>query len=119
MTMIRRPRRRPSAGWASVGACVVALWGWSLAVHAAGDPHRGKAVYEKNCLGCHGKTGAGLGGATPNLADAATMTANTDRELFDTVTNGRPGTGMPAWGKILNESDRWSVIAYIRTLSAP
>jgi mono/diheme cytochrome c family protein len=47
------------------------------------------------------------------------MTANTDRELFDTVTNGRPGTGMPAWGKILNENDRWSVIAYIRTLSTP
>lgn len=84
---------------------------------AAGDPARGKTVYEKNCLGCHGKTGTGLRGATPSLADSGRMAAKTDTELFDAVTNGRPGTGMPAWGKVLIESDRWNVVAYLRSLA--
>jgi high-affinity iron transporter len=65
------------------------------------------------------KDGAGVGGATPNLADAARITTKHDADLFDTVTKGRPGTGMPAWGSILNERDRWNVVAYIRTFAAP
>lgn len=88
----------------------------SLAV-AAGDPQRGRVVYEKNCQGCHGKAGAGVGGATPNLADAGRMAQQSDQDLFDVVTHGRPGTGMPAWGSILNEQDRWSVVSYLRTLA--
>ncbi len=84
---------------------------------AAGDPASGKTVYEKNCQGCHGKTGGGVGGATPSLADAGRMAAKTDAEIFETVTSGRAGTGMPAWGKILSERDRWNVVAYIRTLA--
>jgi len=102
-------------------ACIVALLALSAPVWAAGDPGRGEVVYEKNCLGCHGKTGSGLGvgGATPNFADRARMTSKTDADLFETVTHGRPGTGMPAWGKVLSETDRWNVVAYIRTLARP
>jgi mono/diheme cytochrome c family protein len=47
------------------------------------------------------------------------MATKHDADLFDTVTKGRPGTGMPAWGSILNERDRWNVVAYIRTFAAP
>jgi len=91
---------------------VIAVPAW-----ADGDAARGKTVYEKNCLGCHGKTGAGLGGATPSLVDRGKMASKTDAELFDAVTNGRPGTGMPAWGKVLSEVDRWNVVAYLRSLA--
>jgi mono/diheme cytochrome c family protein len=91
-----------------------AISGWRVAL-AAGDVARGKLIYEKNCQGCHGKTGVGVGGATPNLADSKRMAALTDQHLFDAVTKGRPGTGMPAWGSVLSEQDRWSVVSYLRT----
>lgn len=112
---------RPSGVWYSLRLSL-AVPLLVLGVHggpaqAAGDPTRGKVVYEKNCQGCHGKTGGGVGGATPNLADAVRMAAKTDAELSETVTNGRPGTGMPAWGKILSDHDRSNVVAYIRTLA--
>jgi mono/diheme cytochrome c family protein len=84
---------------------------------AAADIQRGKALYEKNCQGCHGRTGQGVGGATPNLADPTRMSALTDQDLFEAVTKGRPGTGMPSWSAILSEQDRWSVVGYLRTFS--
>jgi mono/diheme cytochrome c family protein len=87
-------------------------------VTAAGDAQRGKSVYEKNCQGCHGRTGQGVGGATPNLTDPDRMSALTDQQLFQVVTQGRPGTGMPSWSSVLSEQDRWHVVAYLRTLSA-
>jgi mono/diheme cytochrome c family protein len=93
----------------TMGICRVAV--------AAGDVARGKTIYEKNCQGCHGKTGIGVGGATPNLTDPKRMAALTDQHLFDAVTKGRPGTGMPAWGSVLNEQDRWSVVSYLRTFT--
>lgn len=86
-------------------------------VTAAGDAQRGKTIYEKNCQGCHGRTGHGVGGATPNLADTDRMSALTDQHLYQTVTQGRPGTGMPSWSSVLSEQDRWHVVAYLRTLS--
>ena len=98
-----------------VSLFVLGVRGWSA--ETAGDPPSGKIVYEKNCQGCHGKTGSGVGGATPSLTDKARMATKTDAALFETVTHGRPGTGMPAWGKILSERDRWDVIAYIRALA--
>ncbi len=107
-------------GWVLIGFAAVAaasaLDGGREAL-AAGDAGRGKVIYEKNCLGCHGKTGAGVGGATPNLTDPKRMTALSDQHLFDVITSGRPGTGMPAWGTVLTEQDRWNVVSYVRTFA--
>ena len=118
-----RPMRILNHSWYAVPAGLVGLflaaWAMSSSAGTAGDPQRGKVVYEKNCQGGHGRTGAGVGGATPSLTDAARMATKSDVDLFDAVTTGRPGTGMPAWGSILNERDRWNVVAYIRTFAAP
>lgn len=115
--MRNRIRRWILVGVAAITATSV-LSGWRVAM-AAGDAVRGKVIYEKNCQGCHGKTGVGVGGATPNLTDAKRMAAVTDQHLFDVVTKGRPGTGMPAWGPVLSEQDRWNVVGYLRTFSTP
>lgn len=109
-------------GWVLVGFAAMAtssaLDGWRFAL-AAGDAVRGKVIYEKNCQGCHGKTGVGVGGATPNLTDPKRMAPLSDQHLFDVITKGRPGTGMPAWGPMLTEQDRWSVVSYLRTFAKP
>ncbi len=112
--------RGTSCGWIFTAIIAIGLTStigvWRVA-HAAGDVVRGKKIYEKNCQGCHGKTGVGVGGATPNLADSKRMAALTDQHLFEAVTKGRPGTGMPAWGSVLTEQDRWSVVSYLRTFA--
>jgi len=112
--------RETMYGWTLVGAAILGT-ATTLAIGrialAAGDVLRGKVIYEKNCQGCHGKTGAGLGGATPNLSDPKRMAGLTDQHLFDVVTAGRPGTGMPAWKSTLTEPDRWNVVSYLRTLA--
>ncbi len=91
------------------------------AVEGKGNPKAGKIMFEKNCIGCHGKNGEGLGAMSrvPNFTDAKSMMGRTDKELFDKITNGGKGTGMPAWGSLLSELDRWNLVAYIRTLASP
>jgi mono/diheme cytochrome c family protein len=94
----------------------------SDAAESKGNPATGKIVFEKNCIGCHGKNGEGLGPMSklPNFKDPTTIMSRSDKDLFDKITNGGKGTGMPAWGSLISEKDRWNLVAYIRSLaSAP
>ena len=81
---------------------------------------RGKQVYEELCVSCHGPTGRGDGPLAPTLrprpADFREHMAagHTDGELYTWVTEGMPGTAMPAFGGQLSDADRWHVINYIR-----
>ncbi|MEK7702460.1 MAG: c-type cytochrome [Nitrospirota bacterium] len=91
----------------------------------------GKGIYEKRCSNCHGMEGRGDGPGAPffmpkptNFARgqfkyATTMKGElpTDADLFKTVSNGLPGTGMPAWESVLSESDRKAVVAHLKTFS--
>ena len=91
----------------------------------------GKAVYEKRCLGCHGEKGAGDGPAasrfkpvprdfTKGLFKYKTTphgSPPTDEDLIRTVTEGLPGTVMPAWKSIIKENQIRSAVQYIKTFS--
>ena len=52
-------------------------------------------LYRQNCLGCHG-SGGRLGPAPP-LNDAVFLSIVPDSELHRVISNGRPGTPMPAF----------------------
>ena len=93
----------------------------SDAAEGKGNPEAGKIVFEKNCIGCHGKNGEGLGAMSklPNFTDAKAMMGRSDKDLFDKITKGGKGTGMPAWGFLISEKDRWNLVAYIRALASP
>ena len=87
-----------------------------------GDAAAGKMLFEKNCVLCHGKEGKGDGPAAAalnpkpkNFADPAVV-AKSDKELFDTITKGRPGTPMASFEKTLTEQERWDILAYVRSL---
>ena len=87
-----------------------------------GDAAAGKKVYENVCVTCHGKEGKGDGPASMALnprpksfADPAVV-AKPDKELFDTITKGRPGTPMASFEKTLTEQQRWDILAYVRSL---
>jgi cytochrome c oxidase cbb3-type subunit I/II len=91
---------------------------------------RGKAVYERRCVGCHGLKGDGNGSAATFLnprprnftvgafkfRSTPSGSLPTDGDLYRTITRGVRWTAMPTWHE-LPEKDRISVITYIKTLS--
>src|SRR5437773_5162611 len=95
----------------------------------AQDANAGKAVYERKCLLCHGEKGDGKGPSAelllPKPRDFTRglykirSTVNktpTDQDLFRIITEGMPGTSMPAWA-VLPEKDRHSLVAYIKSFA--
>ncbi|MFK7975311.1 MAG: cytochrome c oxidase subunit II [Halioglobus sp.] len=72
---------------------------------------RGKAVYDRNCLACHGANGEG--GVGTAIAGSAIATGNL-KEHLDIGVNGVPGTAMQAFGGQLNDVDMAAVITYQR-----
>jgi DMSO reductase family type II enzyme heme b subunit len=94
-----------------------------------GDVASGKLVYERKCLLCHGEKGDGKGPVASEINPAPRdftrgvykirTTASkvpSDQDLFKVITDGMPGTTMPAW-KVLPEKQRWDVVAYIKTFA--
>jgi high-affinity iron transporter len=89
----------------------------------AADLIRGKKIYDTNCVACHGPKGDGKGpaGATLNpkptdFTSPPAMKDISDARMLKSIREGRPGTGMVAWGGILNEKDIEDVMAYIKSL---
>jgi cytochrome c oxidase cbb3-type subunit 1 len=93
---------------------------------------RGKQVYFRRCVGCHGKNGDGKGPSArflnPKPRDFTSGTfkfrstvggANSlpsDEDLFVTVSHGLWGTAMPPWYEI-SAQERLAVIQFIKTFS--
>src|SRR5215467_10984246 len=82
---------------------------------AAGDPAKGKALYEKHCVACHGPQGKVI---TPPAADftSAASKKKSEADLLQTVENGRPGTAMAPWKTQLSQPELNDVIGYVLTL---
>jgi cytochrome c oxidase subunit 2 len=72
---------------------------------------RGKAVYDRNCLACHGANGEG--GVGTAIAGSAIATGEVGGHL-DVGISGVPGTAMQAFGGQLNDVDMAAVITYQR-----
>jgi high-affinity iron transporter len=84
----------------------------------------GRGVFVAQCAGCHGVAGDGhgqdspaVGSPVPDLSDLRAMAERTDQDLFAVTSDGVPGTPMPGFGSMLNEDARWSLVAYVRSLS--
>ncbi|MEQ9396358.1 cytochrome c oxidase subunit II [Haliea sp.] len=72
---------------------------------------RGKAVYERNCLACHGANGEG--GVGTAIAGSAIATGEVSGHL-EIGINGVPGSAMQAFGGQINDVDMAAVITYQR-----
>jgi len=91
---------------------------------------RGKRVYDRRCVGCHGVKGDGNGPvatfldprprdftlASFKFRTTPSGSLPTDGDLYRTLTRGVRWTAMPTWHE-LPEKDRIAVIAYIKTFS--
>lgn len=96
-------------------------------LRAGADPlaiEQGRVYYVQICLPCHGARGDGRGEwayrVTPlpaNLTHRRTQ-ARSDAELFEIISEARPGTPMIGWKRQLSESQRKQLVTYVRHLSA-
>lgn len=84
----------------------------------------GQEVYSTYCASCHGMEGKGDGpvGLTLNprpadLSQHAIAGIHADAQLFEWITNGFPGSRMPAFKTTLSDTERWHLVNFIRTLT--
>jgi len=109
-------------------------WGEELPKKIEATPaaiEAGKQLYEQKCAHCHGVNGDGEGSAAERLRPKprdftrglykirTTYSGKVpaDEDLFRIITNGMPGTSMPAWGEVLTGDQRWQLVFYIRKFS--
>jgi len=86
------------------------------------DPRlqRGRTLYIHNCSVCHGERVQGstrpVGGPTlpRNLASPQSRAELSRERMLDSVTRGRPGTAMAAFGSRMPPQDVEAVVDYVR-----
>lgn len=93
-----------------------------FAFSADGDSAKGKVVFERLCVACHGAQGKGDGPAglmmMPRPADFTSQKVKSkpDAELIKSIQEGRPPTTMAAFKGQLSAQQISDVLAYIRSL---
>ncbi len=79
-----------------------------------GNATRGGAIFVKECAGCHGIKGTG--GPNVSIGNPALLGDASNGFLRFAITDGRPGTGMPAFREKLNREAIDDVVAFLRSL---
>ncbi len=89
------------------------------------DPAKGQPIYAEKCAPCHGESGLGNGERAAQLSNpvAPIGSAQLARQSqpavwFRIVTEGNIERFMPPFAS-LNDRQRWDVVAYAYSLSAP
>lgn len=85
----------------------------AMAQNAESPLARGMDVFNKSCATgyCHGVKG------TPGGAPRLAARGFDDAYVSQTVRMGIPGTGMPAFGTVLDRADLLAVVAYVDSLN--
>src|SRR5215469_10756512 len=120
-------------------AVILASALWSVTTFAqeshigklTGNAKRGKALYQRYCVFCHGPYGDGTGESAPYLdpkprdfTKAVFKCRSTpsgslplDSDLYNTISRGIHASGMPSWRPLLRQ-ERVDLVAYIKTFSS-
>ena len=117
--------------WALVPARAALSQAPGASMRPAPDLEVGKQAYTDNCARCHGATGAGDGRDSARMfpkprrlsegvfkfRTTASGTPPTDEDLFHTLSEGLPGSRMPEFQR-LPEETRWQLVYYVKSLSS-
>lgn len=87
----------------------------------------GKKYYLSYCANCHGPRGDGNGVLAQNLnpqprnlsgvaswGEKPFITYMTDARLYNSITNGVPGTSMQPWIGVMTDEQRWHILNFLR-----
>lgn len=74
----------------------------------------GKLFVSKTCSACHGEHGQGAA-VGPNLTDDYWLNGGSVQEIFQTIQNGRPDKGMPAWKESISPKQIVQIISFIKS----
>ena len=77
---------------------------------------QGEQLYNQNCVFCHQADAIGKPGMAPSLTNKELLAYASDDFFLKTITNGRPGTGMPPFAHLEEENIR-AIIAFLRSHS--
>ena len=109
---------------AAIVAASVLLSGFVVSAAQAEDA---KALYDKQCLSCHGATGKGDGPAAkalkPPAKDFATvLKGKSDADTFKATKEGGKAVGlgasMPGYGKKLTDDQINALVKYMKELAS-
>lgn len=80
---------------------------------------RGRMLFERNCVVCHGVDGRGDGEAAANLNPQPTdfrlhTPLHTDPEFYNFIANGYPGSAMPEFKNQFSPDDIWNLVNFLR-----
>lgn len=75
----------------------------------------GQSLYAQSCARCHGTEGQGTRRAPALAVQTFFEKYTADAALIQVVTQGVPGTAMPAWGDRLSEREIEGIVAFIRS----
>ncbi len=83
----------------------------------------GRALFQANCAICHGSRGLGDGPAAFTLNPRPVnlqlhVPQHAPGEINYWISNGVPGTGMPAWKDTLTDTQRWEIVRYLQALAS-
>jgi copper transport protein len=79
----------------------------------------GAQLFQVQCSSCHGAEGMGDGPAAAALNPPPAnmlihVPLHTNRELYNFISKGFPGTAMPAYGSQLSPEEMWNLVNFLR-----
>jgi len=94
---------------------------------SASDLAQARENYQKYCWQCHGVNGDGMGPVGKTLdppprdfTKGEFKFGNTDRDLFEVISNGAAPRGgdnmMAGWSETISEPERWGLVRFLRSL---
>lgn len=114
----------------AVGAYALAIKAYPETFRDTPVPFKSESVahamtlFAENCVPCHGHQAKGDGILAKTLPkkpiDLLTephATMHTPGDFFHWLTNGVPGTGMPAWGEKFSDKERWDLVNLIHAIN--
>ncbi|HYL76777.1 MAG TPA: c-type cytochrome [Bryobacteraceae bacterium] len=84
----------------------------------AGDPkaaETGRWTFRILCAPCHGIHADG--GRGPDLTRGAYSAGDQDKDLYNAIARGIPGSEMPAYGDRLDADAVWRLVSYVRSVA--
>ncbi len=116
-----------AASWACLSRCAEDDKAASVPyerLRSAAVRARGEQLYRDDCALCHGENADGRGARSmgldrkpANFTDPVWSRPESASRAFQAITNGVPGSAMPAWANVLSADDRWALVAFLTSVS--